>query len=87
MRRSKGGELMGRSQACREFINRNIATGSQSNKSPELVAKYADALLKKSNKAGEEADLDTALRNTVSHEDTLICRIVAKKVCRTSTFR
>lgn len=53
-------------QACREFINRNKATGTHSNKSPELVAKYADALLKKSNKAGEEADLDLALRNTVS---------------------
>lgn len=54
-------------QACRDFINRNKATGTHSNKSPELVAKYADALLKKSNKAGEEADLDAALRNTVSH--------------------
>lgn len=53
-------------KACREFINRNKATGAQSNKSPELVAKYADALLKKSNKAGEEADLDTALRNTMT---------------------
>lgn len=67
-------------KACREFINRNKATGTMSNKSPELLAKYADALLKKSNKAGEEADLELALKNTVRqfqhvyrHEaDTLI---------------
>lgn len=53
-------------QACREFINRNKATGTTSTKSPELVAKYADSLLKKSNKAGEEADLEVALKNVVS---------------------
>ena len=58
--------LMQEVQACREYINRNKATGNASSKSPELVAKYADGLLKKSNKAGEEADLEAALRNTVS---------------------
>lgn len=55
-----------RSQACREFINRNKATGGATTKSPELVAKHVDGLLKKSNKAGEEADLEAALKNTVS---------------------
>jgi len=53
-------------KACREFINRNKATGTTSTKSPELVAKYADSLLKKSNKAGEEADLEAALKNTMT---------------------
>ena len=52
-------------QACREFINRNKATGNITTRSPELVAKYADGLLKKSNKAGEEADLELQLKNTV----------------------
>lgn len=51
-------------QACREFVNRNAAC-TAANKSPELLAKYADGLLKKSNKASEEADLEQALADTV----------------------
>lgn len=52
-------------QACREFVNRNKACPT-ANKSPELLAKYADALLKKSNKANEDADLDQALGDTMT---------------------
>ena len=57
-------------KACREFINRNKATGTgpASTRSPELVARHADGLLKKSNKSAEEADLEVALRNTVSRK-------------------
>ncbi|KAH8921932.1 Cullin-domain-containing protein [Atractiella rhizophila] len=58
-----GGSL---DKACREFVNRNTCTGSNSSKSPELLAKYADGLLRKSNKAGEEADLEGALVNTMT---------------------
>lgn len=53
------------SQACREFVNRNAACASP-NKSPELLAKYADSLLRKSNKANEEEDLEQSLVDTVS---------------------
>lgn len=51
-------------QACREFVNRNKACPT-ANKSPELLAKYADGLLKKSNKASEDADLEQSLTDTV----------------------
>lgn len=53
------------SQACREYVNRNKACSSP-NKSPELLAKYADSLLRRSNKASEDADIEQALSDTVS---------------------
>lgn len=52
-------------QACREFVNRNAATGTSSTKSPELLAKHADALLRKNNKLSEEGDLEEALNQVV----------------------
>ncbi|CAD6958016.1 unnamed protein product [Tilletia controversa] len=48
-------------KACRSFINRNKATGTASTKSPELLARHTDALLKKSNKNAAEASLEEAL--------------------------
>ena len=47
--------------ACREFVNRNQICKSGSNKSPELLAKYADTLLKKSASGAEENDLEATL--------------------------
>ncbi|KAF2265905.1 cullin-2 [Lojkania enalia] len=48
--------------ACREFVNRNKICKSGSNKSPELLAKYTDQLLKKSNaKMTEEDDMEKLL--------------------------
>lgn len=47
--------------ACREFVNRNSVCKSGSNKSPELLAKYTDALLKKSATGAEESDLEATL--------------------------
>ncbi|KAH8172823.1 cullin family protein [Sarocladium implicatum] len=47
--------------ACREFVNRNEVCKSGSNKSPELLAKYTDVLLRKSNTSIEDADLERAL--------------------------
>ena len=47
--------------ACREFVNRNSVCKSGSNKSPELLAKYTDALLKKSATGAEETDLENTL--------------------------
>jgi cullin 1 len=47
--------------ACREFVNRNQVCKSGSNKSPELLAKYTDSLLKKSATGAEENDLENTL--------------------------
>lgn len=47
--------------ACREYVNRNEVCKSGSNKSPELLAKYADVLLRKSSTSIEEAELERTL--------------------------
>lgn len=52
-------------KACREFVNRNAATGTSNSKSPELLAKHADLLLRKNNKLAEEDDLEVALNRVV----------------------
>jgi len=51
-------------RACREFVNRNAAT-TTSSRSPELLAKHADALLRKNNKVSEEGDLEGALNRVM----------------------
>ena len=47
--------------ACKEFVNRNKVCVTGSTRSPELLAKYTDQLLKKSGKSAEEADLEKSL--------------------------
>ncbi|KAG6000568.1 hypothetical protein E4U54_001369 [Claviceps lovelessii] len=47
--------------ACREFVNRNEVCKLSSSKSPELLAKYTDVLLRKSSTSIEEADLERTL--------------------------
>ncbi|OJJ49911.1 hypothetical protein ASPZODRAFT_156939 [Penicilliopsis zonata CBS 506.65] len=47
--------------ACREFVNRNTICKSSSTKSPELLARYTDSLLKKGAKAAEESELEEML--------------------------
>ena len=64
--RGEAGFVASLDKACREFVNRNAATGGSSNKSPELLAKHADALLRKNNKVAEEGDLEGALNQVVS---------------------
>lgn len=52
--------------ACREFVNRNKVCKSGSTKSPELLAKYTDTLLKKSStKMSEEDDMEKLLTQIV----------------------
>lgn len=50
-------------QACGKFINNNSLTriANSSSKSPELLAKYCDLLLKKSSKNAEESELEECL--------------------------
>ena len=51
-------------KACREFINRNAVTGTLSTRSSELIAMYADMLLRKDIKMAED-DLEGALNCVV----------------------
>jgi hypothetical protein len=51
--------------ACQKFINQNAVTGSSSTISPELLAKYADTLLRKNNKVADESQLEDALNGVV----------------------
>ncbi|KAF1949702.1 Cullin-domain-containing protein [Byssothecium circinans] len=53
--------------ACREFVNRNRICKSGSNKSPELLAKYTDTLLKKSSaKMSEEDNMESLLTQVMT---------------------
>ncbi|KAF8908935.1 Cullin [Gymnopilus junonius] len=63
--RGEAGFLASLDKACREFVNRNTATGQSNSKSPELLAKHADLLLRKSNKMAEEEDLEVALNRVM----------------------
>lgn len=54
-------------KACEKFINNNYVTATESNsKPPELMAKYCDALLKKSARNPEEAELEEKLRQVIT---------------------
>lgn len=52
--------------ACKEFVNRNKICKTGSTRSPELLAKYTDGLLKKSAKSAEEADLEASLTQVMT---------------------
>lgn len=63
--RGEAGFVASLDKACREFVNKNAATGTSNSKSPELLAKHADLLLRKNNKLAEEDDLEGALNRVV----------------------
>ena len=52
--------------ACKEFVNRNDVCRANSSRSPELLAKYSDSLLKKNIKSTEEDELETCLKQTMT---------------------
>lgn len=54
-------------KACGKFINNNAITrlANSSSKSPELLAKYCDILLKKSSKNPEESELEDTLNQVM----------------------
>lgn len=52
--------------ACREFVNHNKVCERASSRSPELLAKYTDTLLKMTVKTAEEDDLEVLLSQIVS---------------------
>ncbi|PSR71940.1 hypothetical protein PHLCEN_2v12150 [Hermanssonia centrifuga] len=63
--RGEAGFVASLDRACRDFVNRNSATGTSTTKSPELLAKHADVLLRKNNKMAEEEDLEGALNKVM----------------------
>ena len=52
--------------ACREYVNHNQVCENATNRSPELLAKYTDQLLKKSAQSAEEDDLETQLTQVMT---------------------
>lgn len=59
---SEAGFFASLDKACRVYMNRNQATGVSASRSPELLAKFIDALLKKHSRGGdEESSLDESL--------------------------
>jgi cullin 1 len=52
-------------KAVREFLNRNAVCKTSSSKSPELLAKFCDSLLRKSNKGSEDSEVEELLNNVV----------------------
>lgn len=52
--------------ACREYVNRNKVTQKNSTRSPELLAKHADNVLKRSTKATEEDDMEKMLNQVMT---------------------
>ncbi|XP_055859044.1 cullin homolog 1 [Episyrphus balteatus] len=53
-------------KACGKFINTNVVTiANSASKSPELLAKYCDLLLKKSSKNPEETELEDNLNQVM----------------------
>lgn len=52
--------------ACREYVNRNKVCSKNSARSPELLAKHADNVLKRSTKATEEDDMEKMLNQVMT---------------------
>eukprot|EP01113_Clastostelium_recurvatum_P019149 TRINITY_DN225_c0_g1_i1.p1 TRINITY_DN225_c0_g1~~TRINITY_DN225_c0_g1_i1.p1 ORF type:complete len:771 (+),score=282.14 TRINITY_DN225_c0_g1_i1:104-2416(+) len=65
--RSDSGFVASLDKACRRFINENTVTqlAKTSSKSPELLAKFTDLLLKKSAKNPEEAEMEQLLQDVM----------------------
>lgn len=61
-------------QACRRFINDNAVckAAKSASKSPELLARFTDLLLKKSPKNPEEQEMEQLLNDVVSFTDNWI---------------
>ncbi|KAJ1561545.1 hypothetical protein HK096_004291 [Nowakowskiella sp. JEL0078] len=63
--RGESGFVASLDKACREFVNRNSVCKVGSSKSPELLARYCDALLRKSSKS-DEGEIEDVLNNIMT---------------------
>ncbi|KAK3706381.1 ubiquitin ligase (cullin) of SCF [Vermiconidia calcicola] len=52
--------------ACREYVNRNKVCVKNTTRSPEMLAKHADNVLKRSTKATEEDDMEKMLNQVMT---------------------
>ena len=52
--------------ACREYVNRNKVCAKNSSRSPELLSKHADNVLKRSTKSNEEDDMEKLLNQVMT---------------------
>ncbi|KAF2722984.1 Cullin-domain-containing protein [Polychaeton citri CBS 116435] len=52
--------------ACREYVNRNKVCAKNSARSPELLSKHADNVLKRSTKSTEEDDMEKMLNQVMT---------------------
>ncbi|CAG8517302.1 9020_t:CDS:10 [Paraglomus occultum] len=64
--RGEAGFVASLDKACREFVNRNKVCMTSTSKSPELLARFCDALLRKSAKNPEENDLEEVLNSIMT---------------------
>eukprot|EP00842_Homolaphlyctis_polyrhiza_P002961 jgi/Hompol1/3666/HPOL_003315-RA len=53
-------------KACREFINRNAVCKTATSKTPELLARYCDSLLRKSSKMAEYNEFEELLNSVMT---------------------
>ncbi|KAI9205908.1 Cullin [Polychytrium aggregatum] len=61
--RNEAGFVASLDKACREFVNRNKVCAASSSKSPELLARFCDSLLRKSSRVAEEGEVEEILNS------------------------
>ncbi|KAJ3140802.1 hypothetical protein HK100_009238 [Physocladia obscura] len=64
--RGEAGFVSSLDKACKEFVNRNKVCGSGSSKSPELLAKFCDSLLRKTSKVSDDREVEEILNNIMT---------------------
>ncbi|KAJ3195927.1 hypothetical protein HK101_010606 [Irineochytrium annulatum] len=64
--RGEAGFVASLDKACREFINRNRVCKVGSSKSPELLARFCDSLLRKSSKVSDEKEIEEILNSVMT---------------------
>ena len=68
-------------KACKEVVNHNDATGSSTTKSPELLVRHVDMLLRGNNQMAEE-DLELHLNRAVLHTSMFDRALTTDLHCR-----
>ncbi|KAI8840058.1 Cullin [Chytriomyces cf. hyalinus JEL632] len=64
--RGESGFVSSLDKACKEFVNRNKVCNVGSSKSPELLAKFCDSLLRKSSKVAEDREVEEILNSIMT---------------------
>ncbi|KAI9333310.1 Cullin [Obelidium mucronatum] len=64
--RGESGFVSSLDKACKEFVNRNKVCNVGSSKSPELLAKFCDSLLRRSSKVSDEREVEDVLNSIMT---------------------